>query len=213
MAEAMLGVPSLTFVENWVSEDEILAAARARGHELGCIPIGPAGGATLRFLAAAVAAKTVVEIGTGAGTSGLWLLRGMRRDGVLTTVDIEPEHQKAAREAYLEAGFASTRFRLINGPAGEVLPRLTDAAYDLVFVDADKIAYAEYYEQAVRLLRVGGVVAFDNTLRHDRVADPAARDDATVTIRELVRTVRDDARLVPTLLPVGDGLLAAVRTA
>ena len=210
MAEAMLGVPSLTFVESWVTEDDVLTAARARGLDLGCIPIGPAGGATLRFLAAAINAKAVVEVGTGAGTSGLWLLRGMRTDGVLTTVDIEPEHQKAAREAFTQAGIAPARFRLINGAAGEVLPRLTDGAYDLVFVDADKIAYSDYYEQAVRLLRRGGIVAFDNTLRHDRVADPSARDDSTVAIRDLVRAVRDDERLVPALLPVGDGLLVAV---
>ena len=210
MAEAMLGVASLTFVESWVSEDEILSSARARGLDLGCIPIGPAGGATLRFLAAALSAKAVVEVGTGAGTSGLWLLRGMRADGVLTTVDIEPEHQRAAREAFTKAGFAPTRFRLINGPAGEVLPRLTDGAYDLVFIDADKIAYSDYYEQAIRLLRKGGIVALDNALRRDRVADPNARDDSTVAIRDLVRAVRDDERLVPTLLPVGDGLLAAV---
>ncbi|MEP6851866.1 MAG: O-methyltransferase [bacterium] len=211
MAEAMLGVPSLTFVESWADEDEVLTTARARGLELGCIPIGPAGGATLRFLAGVVGARAVAEVGTGAGTSGVWLLRGMRPDGVLTTVDIEPEHQKAAREAYTAAGFAPGRFRLINGSAGEVLPRLTDGAYDLVFVDADKIAYGDYYEQAVRLLRSGGVVAFDNTLRHDRVADPAATDDSTVAIRELVSAVRDDDRLIATLLPVGDGLLAAVK--
>jgi predicted O-methyltransferase YrrM len=211
MAEAMLGVTSLIFVENWAIEDEVLAAARARGHELGCVPIGPGGGAALRFLAATVHAKAVVEVGTGAGTSGVWLLRGMRSDGILTTVDIEPENQKAAREAYVAAGVAPGRFRLINGAAGEVLPRLTDGAYDLVFVDADKIAYGDYYEQAVRLLRTGGVVAFDNSLRKDRVADPDARDDGTVAIRELVNTVRSDERLVPALLPVGDGLLVAVK--
>jgi predicted O-methyltransferase YrrM len=209
MAEAMLGVASLTFVESWADEDEILTAARARGEDLGCVPIGAAGGATLRFLAAAISARAVVEVGTGAGTSGLWLLRGMRADGVLTTVDIEQEHQKAAREAFTQAGIAPGRFRMINGAAGEVLPRLTDGAYDLVFVDADKIAYSDYYTQAVRLLRKGGIVAFDNTLRSDRVADPSVRDDQTVAIRELVKAVHDDERLVSTLLPVGDGLLVA----
>ncbi len=211
MAEAMLGVPSLTFVEGYVEEDEVLTSARARGHELGCIPIGPAGGATLRFLAAALGARAVVEVGTGAGTSGVWLMRGMQSDGVLTTVDIEPENQKAARDAYAEAGFGASRFRTINGAAGEVLPRLTDSAYDMVFVDADKVAYGDYYQQAVRLLRTGGVVAFDNSLRGDRVADPAVRDDGTVAVRELVKAVRDDERLVPALLPVGDGLLVAVK--
>jgi predicted O-methyltransferase YrrM len=212
MVEPMIGIASLTFVENWLDEDDPLSTARAHAAELGsCPPIGPGGGATLRFLAATVAARAVVEVGTGAGTSGLWLLRGMRPDGVLTTVDIEAEHQRLARETYLSAGIASNRFRLINGSASDVLPRLTDGAYDLVFVDADKTGYVDYLIQAVRLLRPGGVVAFDNALRRDQVADPAARDAGTITTRELLRTVRDDARLVPALLPVGDGLLVAVR--
>lgn len=210
MAEAMVGVDSLEYVENLVVEDEVLTHARARGLELGCVPIGPAGGATLRFLAATLDAKAVVEVGTGAGTSGLWLLRGMRTDGVLTTVDIEPDHQRVARETFTAAGFAAGRFRLINGAAGEVLPRLTDGAYDLVFIDADKIAYGDYYEQAVRLLRRGGVVAFDNALRAGRVADDSVHDESTVAVRELVRAVHADERLVTTLLPVGDGLLVAV---
>jgi len=100
---------------------------------------------------------------------------------------------------------------MINGSAAEVLPRLRDGAYDLVFVDADKTTYAVYYEQAVRLLRPGGVVAFDNALWHDRVADPAQRDADTVVLRDLGKAVRDDKRLLPALLPVGDGLLVAAK--
>ncbi len=143
--------------------------------------------------------------------SGLWLLGGMLPDGVLTTVDLESEHQRAARQAFTDAAIAPTRFRLINGSAGEVLPRLTDAAYDLVFVDADKTSYPLYFEQALRLLRPGGIVAFDNALWHDRVADPTARDADTVAIREVGKAVRDDARVVSAMLPVGDGLLVAVK--
>src|SRR5919204_4566917 len=210
MAEPMIGMASLAFVENWLEEDEALSQARAHAAELGtCAPIGHGGAAVLRFLAAAVGAKAVVEVGTGAGTSGLALLRGMRPDGILTTVDIESEHQRLARETYLAAGIPANRFRMIKGLAADVLPRLTDGAYDLVFVDADKTGYLDYLREAIRLLRPGGVVAFDNALRRDQVADPAARDAATITTRELVRTVRDDPRLVPALLPVGDGLLVA----
>jgi predicted O-methyltransferase YrrM len=211
MADAYLNASSLSYAETFISEDEVIAAARGRGTELGCVPVGPAGGAALRLLASLVNAKSVVELGTGAGVSGLWLLAGMRPDGVLTTVDTEPEHQRAARQAFAEAGIASTRYRLINGAAGEVLPRLTDGAYDLVFVDADKTGYSEYFEQAVRLLRAGGVMAFDNALWHDRVADPAARDADTVSLRELGKVVREDTRVVPALLPVGDGLLVAAK--
>jgi predicted O-methyltransferase YrrM len=100
---------------------------------------------------------------------------------------------------------------LISGPALDVLPRLTDAAYDLVFCDGGKKEYGDYLAEALRLLRVGGVVAFDNATWHDKVADPSQRDQSTITVRELGKTVRDDARLVPTLLPVGDGLLVAVK--
>jgi predicted O-methyltransferase YrrM len=88
---------------------------------------------------------------------------------------------------------------------------MRDNAYDLVFVDADKSAYAVYYEQAVRMLRPGGVVAFDNALWHDRVADSSQRDTETVVVRELGKTVREDDRLVSALLAVGDGLLVAAK--
>ncbi len=211
MADAMLGTISLSYAESFQAEDEIVIGARARAAELGCVPIGPAGGATLRLLATAIGARAVVEVGTGSGVSGLWLLGGMLPDGVLTTVDLESEHQRAARQAFTDAAIAPTRFRLINGSAGEVLPRLTDAAYDLVFVDADKTSYPLYFEQALRLLRPGGIVAFDNALWHDRVADPTARDADTVAIREVGKVVRGDARVVSAMLPVGDGLLVAVK--
>jgi predicted O-methyltransferase YrrM len=211
MAPATLNETSLAYAESFHPENDVTAAARARGHELGCVPIGPAGGATLRMLAVATGARSVVEVGTGAGVSGLYLLAGMAEDGQLVSIDVEGENQRAAREAYTEAGIAPARYRLINGSAADVLPRMRDAAYDLVFVDADKGAYAVYYEQAVRMLRSGGVVAFDNALWHDRVADSSQRDPDTVVLRDLGRTVREDDRLTSVMLPVGDGLLVAAK--
>lgn len=172
-------------------------------------PIGTGAGAALRFLAAVLEARAVVEIGTGTGVSGLWLLRGMRPDGVLTSVDTEAEHQRLARETFTEAGVPAQRARLIPGAALEVLPRLTDGHYDIVFADGDKQEYPEYLEEALRLLRPGGVVVFDNALWHDRVADPAQRDPETVAIRELTRAVAEHESLTAVLLPVGDGLLMA----
>jgi predicted O-methyltransferase YrrM len=108
-----------------VPEDEVLTTARAKGGELGCVPVLPGAGAALCMLAAAIGARAVVEIGTGAGVGSIWLLRGMRPDGVLTTIDVEPEHHRAARETYAEAGIATNRVRLISGRALDVLPRLT----------------------------------------------------------------------------------------
>ncbi len=187
----------------------MLTAARARAEEVGVSPIGTGGGAALRFLTSVTEARAVVEIGTGTGVSGVWMLRGMRPDGVLTTVDTEAEHQRLAKQAFTEAGFPSQRVRLIPGAALEVLPRLTDGHYDLVFCDGDKSEYTEYLAEALRLLKPGGIVAFDNALWHDRVADPAQRDEETVAIRELGVAVREHESLLPMLLPVGDGLLVA----
>jgi predicted O-methyltransferase YrrM len=200
------------YVEGYLAEDEILASARARGVELGCAPIGVAGGAALRFIASCLRARAVVEVGTGAGVSGLWLLRGMAPDGVLTSIDVEPEHQRAARQAFTEAGFAAGRYRLIMGQALDVLPRLTDGGYDLVFVDAAKSEYGRYLDQGVRLLRPGGVIAFDNVLWSGRVTDSARRDPDTSALRDVARAVRDNDRLAPVILPVGDGLLVAALT-
>lgn len=199
------------YTEDFAVESPTVEAARRRGDELGCSPVLPGVGAALRLLAGAAQARAVVEIGTGAGVSGLWLLAGMPPDGVLTTIDIEPAHQRAARTAFVAAGIAPQRTRVITGSALDVLPRLTDGAYDLVHVDGNKAEYPSYVEQAVRLLRPGGVLAIDNMLWHDRVADPTARDTTTTLLRELGKSLRDDDRLDASLLPVGDGLLAAVR--
>ena len=200
---------SWSYAEDFVTEDEVIAAARARSEEVGVTPIGSGGGAALRFLASVLDARAVVEIGTGTGVSGVWLLRGMRSDGVLTTVDVEAEHQRLAKETFSEEGIPSQRARTIAGAALDVLPRLTDGHYDLVFCDGDKREYSDYLDQALRLLRPGGLVAFDNALWHDRVADPAQRDADTVAIRELGKAVLDNEDLIPALLPVGDGLLVA----
>ena len=98
-----------------------------------------------------------------------------------------------------------------TGPALSVLPRLSDGAYDMVFIDADKAEYAEYVEEGLRLLRHGGVLALDNALWHDRTADEGHIDEETEAIRKALNAVRDNEDLVASLLPVGDGLLVAVR--
>jgi predicted O-methyltransferase YrrM len=199
------------YVDGYLPEDEILVTARARAREFGCGAIGNAGGAALRFLAATLQAKAVVEVGTGAGVSGLCLLAGMAPDGVLTSIDIEPEVQRSARRSFADAGTTAGRMRLIMGQALDVLPRLTDGGYDLVFFDAAKAEYPRYHDLGVRLLRPGGVIAFANVLGSDRIADRTRRDQETTALREVATAVREDARLVPVLLPVDDGLLVAAK--
>ncbi|MBS9373273.1 o-methyltransferase family protein [Rhodococcus gordoniae] len=201
----------LTHAENIVVEDEELAAARDRAEDLGADPVSPSVGAALAMFARMLDARTVVEIGTGAGVSGLWLLHGLREDGVLTTIDSEPEHQRAAKIAFREAGIVASRTRLINGRALDVLPRLADSGYDMVFVDATPADHPHFVREGVRLLRPGGVIVLHNALLDGRVADPAARDATVLAVREATRAVSDDERLAPVVLPLGDGLLCAVR--
>lgn len=201
------------YTEHFIPEDDVLLGARDVAAELGCVPVFPGTGQALRVLAASIDARSVAEIGTGAGISAVYLLRGMNPSGVITSIDIEPENQKAARVTLAEAGFAPERVRMIAGAALDVLPRLTDGGYDLVLIDAVKSEYLEYVEHAVRMLRVGGIMAIDNSLWHSRVPDPAQRDHNTTAIRETLRAVRARDDLTSVLLPSGDGLLVSVKRA
>jgi predicted O-methyltransferase YrrM len=199
-----------SWIADWQPEDDALAAARSRAAEIGVAAVDPATGGVLRLLAATVGAKAAVELGTGAGVSTLWLLRGLTPDGVLTSVDSDGEHQRLAKASLADAGVPSGRVRLIQGRALEVLPRLSEASYDLVFCDAARSENADYLAAALTLLRPGGIVVFAGALAGGRVAEPTARDAETVAMRELARTVRDEERLISALIPVGTGLLVGV---
>ncbi|HET8992731.1 MAG TPA: O-methyltransferase [Rhodococcus sp. (in: high G+C Gram-positive bacteria)] len=201
----------LAHAENVVVEDDTLVNARDRALDLGAEPVSPSVGAALSLFARMLDARTAVEIGTGAGVSGLWLLHGLREDGVLTTIDSEPEHQRAAKIAFRDGGVVASRTRLINGRALDVLPRLADSGYDLVFVDATPADHPHFVREGVRLLRPGGVIVLHNALLDGRVADPAARDSTVLAVREAARAISQDERLAPVVLPLGDGLLCAVR--
>ncbi len=173
-----------------ISEDALLAAARERAVDIGAGAVTPAVGALLSLLTKLSGGKAIAEVGTGAGVSGLWLLSGMSDDGVLTTIDIEPEYLRLAKQAFAEAGIGPSRTRLIGGRAQEVLTRLADESYDLVFIDADPIDQPDYVVEGVRLLRPGGVIVVHRAALGGRA---------------------EDERLTPALVPLGDGILAAVR--
>ncbi|MBY8884177.1 O-methyltransferase [Streptomyces sp. PTM05] len=202
---------SWAFADAFVAEDEALLRARERARLTGVRAVSPGTGAALRMLAATADARVVCEIGTGVGVSGLHLLHGMRSDGVLTTVDCEPDRQQLAKEAYREAGFAANRARFIPGRALDVLPRLADGGYDLVFCDGDRQEYTRYLAESLRLLRPGGLVCFEGAFAQGRAMDAAFQETEVQEIREVLRAVRDSDVLVPVLLPTDDGLLCAVR--
>lgn len=195
----------------FADEDDVLTAARTRAVERDVGAAGPSTVAAWSFLAAATGARSIVEIGTGVGVGAVALLRGMASDGLLTSIDVDAEHQRLARTACAEAGFGPSRLRMIAGRGQDVLPRLSDAAYDLVVVDATPTEHPALVPAAVRLLRPAGVVAVDRALSDRSVSDPVRRDRVSAALRETLRLVREDDRLVPLVLPLGDGILAAAR--
>lgn len=201
----------LAHAEQSITEDAITAAARERADDSGVGAVTPAVGALLSVLARLASAKAVVEVGTGAGISGLWLLAGMREDGVLTTIDVEPEHQRLAKQAFTEAGIAPGRTRLIGGRAQEVLTRLADESYDLVFIDAEPADQPAFVAEGVRLLRAGGAIVVHRAALGGRAGDASASDKDVTAVREAARLIAEDERLTPVLVPLGDGLLAAAR--
>ena len=201
----------LAHAEGSISEDAIVADARERAVDAGAGAVTPAVGALLSVLARLSGGKAVVEVGTGAGVSGLWLLSGMRDDGVLTTIDIEPEHQRIAKQAFNEAGVGQSRTRLIAGRAQEVLTRLADESYDLVFIDAAPADQPDFVVEGVRLLRPGGVIVVHRAALGGRAGDPGAADAEVSAVREAARLIAEDERLTPVLVPLGDGILVAAR--
>lgn len=202
---------NLEFADAFVPLSTAAQAARAHAEDHDLSPVSPGAAATLTFLAAVLKARNVVEIGTGTGVSAVALLEGMAPDGVLTSIDNEPELHILAREVLTAAGVSRPRARLIAGDALGVLPKLTDTVYDLVFIDGDPLEYVEYVAQAVRLLRPGGVLAVHHALWHGLVADPGNEEDEPLIVREALEAVRSLDDFIATLLPIGDGLLVAVK--
>ncbi len=194
------------FVQESTVEPEHIARARAHALELGAAPISPAIGAQTAVLSAASRALNIVEVGTGGGVSGLWLMHGSPR-ATITTIDSEPEHLGAARQAFTDARIAPARARFITGRASDVLPRMNEASYDIVFIDADPEGVIEYVEHGLRLVRAGGTVLIPRVLSHGAVADPVRRDAITTAYRSLIQEVQSSPAVIGALSTTGEGLL------
>jgi predicted O-methyltransferase YrrM len=206
--------PSAAYADRFAAESPEMTAARHRAQHLsGPPPVEPAVGATLAVLATTAGARSVVSIGSGGGLAALWLLRGMRPDGVLTALDGDPGQLGAARKALAEAKIPASRARLIFGTPAEVVSRLSPGAYDLVCCAGPPRDYSEHLAALLGLVRVGGSLTVHGLLTDGRVADRTARDPHSVAYREIARTVRDDETLLSAVLPIGSGLLIATKRA
>lgn len=194
------------FVDDTVAESETVGRARQQARELGIDAVSPAIGAQLAVFAAATAATSIVEIGTGTGVSGLRMLEGAP-DALLTSIDTEAEYQQLARANFSDAGIASARVRLITGRASDVLPRMNENSYDLVLIDGDPQSVIEYVEHGLRLARPRGIVLVAHALWRGRVSDPAQRDDVANGFRTLATELSKSKAVLSAISPAGDGLL------
>jgi predicted O-methyltransferase YrrM len=201
-------ITSWKFAEDFASEPAEIRAARRSANELGVESVTEATGNQLAVIAGLTRAKSIVEVGTGAGVSGLWLLSASN-DSVLTTIDSEPEYQLAARENFKQADVPSSRIRVISGRAASVLANMAEAAYDLVFLDLNPVDLDEVLPLAVGLTKPGGALVITHALWRDRVPNPTLRDEETSSIRTAIQALADSEDFIVSISLVGDGLLIA----
>lgn len=195
------------YADDWTEEPPEVAEARRRAREMGAPSPSRAVGATLRALVAALRAHSVVEVGSGAGVTGGWILAGLPTAGTLTTVDPDSALQTAARDTFERMGVSHTRVRAIAGAPHEVLPRLSDSAYDIVVIgpgaDTDGEEGHALLAETRRLLRPGGSIVITPVFGAEG-ALPARHD--------LIQHLRDDPDWIATIMTVGEGIvLAAAR--
>lgn len=194
-------------------EDEVLARVREQHARMGLpsIHVSAEQGRLLQVLVRAVGATRVLELGSLAGYSGVWLARALPPGGSLVTIERDPARAVAARAAFAEAG-VTARARVVEGEALAVLSAL-DGPFDAVFLDADKAPMPSYFHHALRLLRLGGILIADNAFFHGTVADPDDHSPDAEGMREFNRLAAGDPRLVSALVPMRDGIVVAVKVA
>jgi len=196
------------FSEKFAHEDYFMQQARSNGLEIAAPDPSPGVGNFLKFATKLINSKSVVEIGTGSGVGGLWLLQGMPIDGVLTTIDSEREHSKIARNIFEEAGITSTKYRIITGKLIEVVGKLADNSYELVVI-RPALDLFDMVAESYRLLKPNGLLIIDQVLSGGKVADSTQRDPESISRRDVIKVIKEDERWQATVIPIGAGLLVA----
>lgn len=197
-----------------VDEDPVARALRDRTATLEeyYMQISPEQGQFFKWLLRLMNARQVIEVGTYTGYSALCMAQSVGARGRVVCCDVSEEWTAIGQEFWRQAGVAD-RIDLRLAPALETLERMREAeepgSFDFAFIDADKGNYQAYYDHLLDLIRPGGVIAVDNTLWSGRVADPSEQEPDTVAIREFNRKLAGDARVLVSLVPIGDGLTLA----
>jgi caffeoyl-CoA O-methyltransferase len=207
------GALSDYIAELFAPEDTLLQELRAEAGRRGLpeIAISAEVGRLLQVLLVSIGARRVLEIGTLAGYSAIWIARALGPDGRLVTLEIDPARADLARSFLQRAGLAD-RAEVRVGDALETtagLVRLGER-FDAVFIDADKERYPAYLDHALELVRTGGLILADNALWSGRVLDDPAEDQGTAAVQAFNRAMAGHPRLVSTIVPVRDGVAVGV---
>jgi caffeoyl-CoA O-methyltransferase len=190
-----------------VAESEVCRTIREETYRTQDCPqmvVGQLEGAFLKVMALAVGAKRVLEIGTFTGYSALTMAEALPVDGTVLTCEIDPDSAAFARRFWDKSPHGK-KIEVRVGPALETLGTLT-GTYDLIFIDADKANYVNYYRRALDLIGSTGVILIDNVLWSGRVVQARPRDESTKAIQDLNRVVSSDPRVTAALLTLRDGV-------
>jgi caffeoyl-CoA O-methyltransferase len=196
-------------LESGARQDEVLRRIERETAELGAIArmqIAPDEGALLTLLVRAIGARRALEVGTFTGYSAICIARGLADGGALLCCEISERWAEVARGNLADAGVAE-RVELRVAPALHTLRALPpEPSFDFAFIDADKVGYADYYEETLARLRAGGLIVLDNVLMNGRVLDPADDDEGARAMRELNARIAVDERVDSAMVGVADGL-------
>lgn len=183
-------------------------------HPMAQMQIAPEQGQFMALLVQLMGAKKTLEVGVFTGYSALVVALAMPDEGRIVACDVSEEYTAIAREFWQKAG-VDHKIDLRIGPAIATLDQLIASGeaetFDFAFIDADKSSYAQYYEQALQLVRPGGLIAIDNVLWSGRVADPDTQDNRTNAIRAFNQRLYEDSRVTLSLVPIADGLTLALK--
>jgi predicted O-methyltransferase YrrM len=195
-------------------DDALLAElkAAARAADIPDIWIPPEQGSLLQILLRAARAREVVEVGTLAGYSAIWMARALPAGGRVRTIELSRKHAAFAREWIAKSDVAE-RIEVLEGRGADVLRTIDAASVDAVFIDADKGGYAGYVDEAARILRAGGLLLVDNAFAFGQLLDASPRDRDVPVIRALNDRLAGDARFQSIIVPLGDGVWVGAKRA
>lgn len=200
-------------IEKYVGSDSLLEelVAETEKLEIPLIQISPDQGKFLFLICRMLNAKNALEIGTLTGFSGIYIARGLSSEGKLLTVELEKKHADIAQKFFEKAGLKN-KTQIFVSPALEQMKKFSaeKKIFDFIFIDADKVSYPDYYEEALKLSHSGTVIALDNMLKSGRVIEDAGDDNDLRAVQLMNGIISKDKRVDSLLVTIGDGLTLCV---